>query len=151
MASVEQSIDVDVPVGIAYDQWTQFESFPDFMDGVESVQQLSDNRLRWKAEVAGATREWEAEITEQHADHRIAWKALDQHGPDGVVTFHRLDDAKTRVMVQMDYEPQGMKESVGSIIGLDSHSVKADLESFKHLIEKTGVASGGWPGEIDEK
>ncbi len=123
MTTIEQSIDIEVPVAVAYNQWTQFESFPQFMDGVERVDQKTDTQLHWVADIGGSTREWDAEITEQHPDHRVAWKALDQEGPDGVVTFHKLDDARTRVMVQMDYEPEGVKESVGSMVGLDDRRV----------------------------
>jgi uncharacterized membrane protein len=147
--TIEESIEIDVPVATAYNQWTQFESFPRFMDGVERVEQKDDTHLHWVAEVAGERREWDAEITEQHPDHRIAWKALDQSGPHGVVTFHKLGDTRTKVMVQMDYEPEGMKESVGSTVGLDSRRVKGDLESFKQLIESQGAESGAWRGDIE--
>jgi uncharacterized membrane protein len=149
MTTIEQSIDIEVPAAVAYNQWTQFESFPQFMDGIERVDQKTDTQLHWVAEIGGTKREWDAEITEQHPDHRVAWKALDQDGPDGVVTFHKLDDARTRVMVQMDYEPEGMKESVGSLVGLDDRRVKKDLEAFKELIEATGRESGGWRGNIE--
>ena len=149
MTTIEQSIDIDVPVSIAYNQWTQFESFPMFMDGVERVEQKSDTELHWVAEVAGTKREWDAKITEQHPDHRVAWKAVDQDGPDGVVTFHKLDDSRTRVMVQMDYQPDGIKESVGSVVGVDDRRVKKDLESFKEMIETSGRETGGWRGDIE--
>ena len=149
MTTIEQSIDIDVPVSVAYNQWTQFESFPMFMDGVERVEQKSDTELHWVAEVAGTKREWNAQITEQHPDHRVAWKAVDQNGPDGVVTFHKLDDSRTRVMVQMDYEPEGIKESVGSVVGADDRRVKKDLESFKELIETSGHETGAWRGNIE--
>ena len=149
MTTIEESIDIEVPVAVAYNQWTQFESFPSFMDGVERVEQKTDTQLHWVAEIAGTKREWDAEITEQHPDHRVAWKALEQDGPNGVVTFHKLAEARTRVMVQMDYEPEGIKESVGSMIGSDDRMVKADLESFKTMIESTGHESGGWRGNIE--
>ena len=149
MKTIEESIEVDVPVSTAYNQWTQFETFPKFMDGVDRVEQTDDTHLRWAAEVGGERREWDAEITEQHPDHRVAWKALDQDGPNGVVTFHKLDDARTKVMVQMDYEPEGMKESVGSMVGLDDRRVKKDLAAFKDLIEATGHETGGWRGNIE--
>ena len=150
MSRISETIDVGVPVRVAYDQWTQFESFPEFMDGVERVEQKGETRLRWVAEVGGDKREWEAEITEQHPDHRVAWKALNQEGPNGVVTFHRLDDSHTKVMVQMEYEPAGMKESVGSLVGFDSRRVKGDLESFKQFIESRGTATGAWRGNVEE-
>jgi uncharacterized membrane protein len=149
MKTIEESIEIEVPVSAAYNQWTQFESFPRFMDGVERVVQKDDTRLHWVADVGGETREWDAEITEQHPDHRVAWKALDQAGPNGVVTFHRLDDSRTKVMVQMEYEPEGIKESVGSAVGLDSHRVKGDLESFKDFIESRGAETGAWRGDVE--
>jgi uncharacterized membrane protein len=147
--TIEESIEVEVPVTTAYNQWTQFESFPRFMDGVERVEQKDDKRLHWVAEIGGEKREWEAEITEQHPDHRVAWKALDQYGPNGVVTFHKLDDSRSKVMVQMEYEPEGVKESVGSVVGFDSRRVKGDLESFKEFIESRGSETGAWRGEIE--
>jgi len=147
--TIEESIDIDVPVSVAYNQWTQFETFPAFMDGVERVEQKSDTELHWVAEIAGTKREWNAQITEQHPDHRVAWKALDQNGPDGVVTFHKLDDSRTRVMVQMDYEPDGLKESFGSMVGADERRVKKDLESFKKLIETNRHETGSWRGNIE--
>ena len=150
MKTIEESIEVEVPVTTAYNQWTQFETFPQFMDGVESVEQKDDKLLHWIADIGGEKREWDAEITEQHPDHRVAWKALDQDGPNGAVTFHKLDDSRSKIMVQMDYEPEGMKESVGSAVGLDSHRVKNDLESFKEFIESRGGETGAWRGKVKE-
>jgi uncharacterized membrane protein len=150
MKTIEESIEIEVPVSTVYNQWTQFESFPQFMDGIERVEQKGDTRLHWVAEIGGDKREWDAEITEQHPDHRVAWKAINQEGPNGVVTFHKLDDSHTKVMVQMEYEPEGMKESVGSAVGLDSHRVKGDLESFKDFIESRGVETGAWRGNVEE-
>jgi uncharacterized membrane protein len=149
MKTIEESIEIEVPVSTAYNQWTQFESFPRFMEGVERVEQQGDQRLHWVAEVGGDRREWDAEITEQHPDHRVAWKALDQEGPNGVVTFHKLDDSRTKVMVQLQYEPEGVKQSVGSFMGLDSHRVQGDLESFRDFIESRGGETGAWRGEIE--
>ena len=149
MKTIEETIEIDVPVSTAYNQWTQFETFPQFMKGVERVEQKDDKHLRWTAEIGGETREWDAEITEQHPDHRVAWKALDQDGPNGVVTFHKLDDSRTKLMVQMDYEPEGMKETVGSAVGVDSHRVKDDLESFKEFIESRGGETGAWRGDVE--
>ena len=149
MKTIEESIEVEVPVTTAYNQWTQFETFPQFMDGVESVEQKDDKLLHWVAEIGGEKREWDAEITEQHPDHRVAWKALDQDGPNGAVTFHKLDESRSKIMVQMDYEPEGMKESVGSAVGLDSRRVKGDLESFKEFIESRGGETGAWRGDIE--
>ena len=149
MSTIEESIDIDVPVSAAYSQWTQFETFPRFMEGIERVEQLDDTHLHWVAEVGGSRREWDAEITEQHPDERIAWKALGQEGPDGVVTFHRLADDRTRVMVQMEYEPHGLKETAGSMAGSDARRVRGDLESFKEYIEQRGAATGRWSGDVE--
>ena len=149
MSTIEESIDVEVPVSTAYGQWTQFESFPSFMDGIERVEQVDDTHLHWVAEVGGSRREWNAEITEQHPDERIAWRAVDQDGPDGVVTFHKLSDDATRVMVQMDYEPQGLKETAGAMVGSDARKVRGDLESFKEFIEQRGAPTGRWSGDVE--
>ena len=149
MATIEESIDVRVPVETAYNQWTQFEEFPTFMEGIEQVQQLDDTHLRWVADVGGNREEWEAEITEQHPDERVAWRATSGKGNAGVVTFHRLDDAQTRVMVQLDWEPEGVTERIGSTLGMDSRRVQGDLQRFKQLIEQRGAESGAWRGEVD--
>ena len=149
MKTIEESIDIAVPVSTAYNQWTQFESFPQFMEGVDRVEQKGDTALHWVADVGGQTREWDAEITEQHPDERIAWKAMGDEGPNGVVTFHELDDAHTKVMLQMAYEPEGAKESIGSAFGLDSRRVKSDLESFKEFIEERGGETGAWRGDVE--
>ena len=149
MTTVEQHIDIDVPVRVAYDQWTQFEEFPAFMDGIESVKQIDDTHLHWVAEVGGARREWDAEITEQHPDHRIAWRSTDGTDNAGVVTFHRLNDAQTRVMVQIDHEPEGLVEKAGSALGFDDRRVKGDLQRFKDLVEARGAPMGGWRGDVE--
>ena len=120
------------------------------MDGIERVEQRDDTHLRWVAEIGGDTREWDAEITEQHPDHRVAWRAVDQDGPHGVVTFHKLDDANTKVMVQMEYDPEGLTETVGSALGFDSRRVKGDLESFKEFIEGRAHETGAWRGNVEE-
>jgi len=148
MTTIEQHIDVDVPVRAAYDQWTQFEQFPQFMEGVESVTQIDDTHLRWVAEIAGARREWDAEITEQHPDHRVAWRSTDGKTNAGVVTFHRLEDAKTRVAVQMDYDPEGITEKAGSMLGFDDRRVKGDMKRFKELSEQRGAPTGSWRGDV---
>jgi len=148
MATIEQSIDVDVPVTTAYNQWTQFEQFPEFMEGVKSVRQLDDRHLRWHAEVAGRDKEWEAEITEQHPDERIAWRSTTGARNAGVVTFHHLSDTRTRIMLQLDYEPEGMTETVGDALGMMSTRVKGDLARFKTFIESRGRESGAWRGDI---
>jgi uncharacterized membrane protein len=149
MATIEESIEVDVPVTTAYNQWTQFEEFPQFMEGVESVKQIDDTHLRWIANIGGERRQWDAEITEQRPDERVAWKAIGGHGNSGVVTFHRLGDNRTRVMVQMEYETEGLKEQLGSALGADSRRVKGDLSRFKEFIESRGRETGAWRGEVD--
>jgi uncharacterized membrane protein len=148
---IEQSIDVDVPVRTAYDQWTQFEEFPRFMEGVEQVTQLDDRRLHWVAEIAGKRKEWDAEITEQTPDQRVAWTSTNGARNGGVVTFHRLDDRKTRIMVQMDVEPEGVVEAVGTALGVAERRVKGDMERFKEFIESRGQETGAWRGEIKQK
>jgi uncharacterized membrane protein len=149
MAKIEESIDVSVPVETVYNQWTQFEEFPDFMEGIERVKQLDDKRLHWVAEVGGTREEWDAEITEQKPDERIAWTATSGKGNAGVVTFQRLDPQQTRILVQLDWEPEGVRESIGSTLGMDSRRVQGDLERFKDLIEARGAESGAWRGEVD--
>jgi uncharacterized membrane protein len=150
MSTIEQSIDIDVPVRTAYDQWTQFEEFPTFMEGVESIVQLDDTHLHWVAEIAGVRREWDAEITEQHPDQRIAWTATDGARNAGVVTFHRISDECTRIMLQLDVEPQGLVERAGDALGIIRRRAEGDLGRFKNLIEGTGDASGAWRGEVDQ-
>ena len=149
MATIEESIDVNVPVSTAYNQWTQFEEFPQFMEGVESVQQIDDTHLLWTAEIGGTQEEWRAEISEQTPDQRIAWHATEGKTNAGVVTFHRIDDNTTRVMLQMDWEPEGMKESAGAALGMDDRRVKGDLERFKELVERRGTETGAWRGEVE--
>jgi uncharacterized membrane protein len=150
MATIEQSIDVEVPVRTAYDQWTQFEQFPQFMEGVEEVRQSGDTHTHWRTKVAGKEKEFDAVITEQTPDQRIAWTS--EGGPEhaGVVTFHRLGEAKTRVMLQMDYEPEGVAEKIGDALGLVERRVKGDLARFKELIESRGTATGAWRGQVDQ-
>ena len=150
MSEILESIDVDVPVRTAYDQWTQFEEFPRFMEGVESIRQLDETHLEWKAKVAGVTKEWRAEITEQTPDQRIAWQATDGARNAGVVTFHRLDDRRSRVTLQLDVEPEGPLESIGDAVGVLKRQVSGDLERFKEFIEERGVATGAWRGEVQQ-
>jgi uncharacterized membrane protein len=148
MATIERSVTVDVPVTTAYNQWTQFEEFPRFMEGVREVTQLDDKRLRWRAEVGGREKEWEAEITEQIPDDRIAWRSRDGARNSGVVTFHRLSDARTRIMLQLEYEPEGLVEHAADAVGVVNRRVEGDLERFKAFIEDRGRETGGWRGEI---
>lgn len=149
MASVVESIDVKVPVSTAYNQWTQFESFPQFMEGVESVTQKDDTHLHWIAEVGGQRKEWDAEISEQKADERVAWRSTSGAENAGVVTFHRIDDETTRVTLQMDVDPEGVVENVGTALGFLERRVKGDLERFKEFIESRGSETGAWRGEVE--
>ena len=149
MASVTESVDVDVDVSTAYNQWTQFESFPQFMNGVDDIQQVDPTRTRWTTSIAGVTREFDAEITEQHPDERIAWKSTDGTTHAGVVTFHRLGDQQTRVTAQIDWDPQGIVEKAGAAVGIDDRQVKGDLDRFKAFIEDTGRESGAWRGQVE--
>jgi uncharacterized membrane protein len=148
MARVQESIEVHVPVTTAYNQWTQFEEFPRFMEGVESVTQIDDTHLRWVAEVGGKRHEWEAEITEQKPDQRVAWRALEGHYNSGIVSFEPIDGSTTRVNVVLEHETEGMLETLGTALGADSRRVKGDLDRFKELIESRGVESGAWRGEV---
>ena len=150
MASVQKSIDVHVPVRTAYNQWTQFEEFPHFMQGVEEVRQLDDKRLHWKATIGGKAEEWDAAITEQVPDMRVAWTNTTGARNAGVVTFHRLDDTTTRVMLQLDYDPEGVVENVGDALGFVSRRVEGDLERFKEFVEARGQETGAWRGTIQQ-
>jgi uncharacterized membrane protein len=148
MSTIEQSVEVEAPLSTVYNQWTQFEEFPRFMQGVEEVRQLNDTHLHWVAEFGGSRHEWDAEITEQKPDARVAWRNTDGKDNAGVVTFHRLDDSRTRVMVQMDFVPEGIKEKLGDVLGAPDRRVKGDLENFKELIESRGAETGSWRGEV---
>jgi uncharacterized membrane protein len=148
MSTIEKSIEVDVPVRTAYDQWTQFESFPQFMEGVESVKQLDDRRLHWKAEIAGVTREWDAEIVDQTPDERITWRATDGTTNAGTVSFAAPEPTKTRVTLRLEYEPEGIVEKAGDVLNLVDHRAKADLDRFKQFIESRGQQTGAWRGEV---
>jgi len=149
MSTVETTIEVDVPVSTAYNQWTQFESFPHFMSGVAAVRQLDDLHNHWIIEVGGVRREFETVITEQLPDRLIRWQTV---GGDiqqaGNVSFERLDDRHTRVTVELAWEPQGLAETVGSAVGLDTMQVKADAARFKSFIEERNTETGAWRGEV---
>jgi len=149
MSTIEQSVDVEVPVSTAYNQWTQFEEFPRFMEGVERVEQVTDTRLHWVAQVAGVRREWDAEITEQAPDQRIAWKATSGAQNDGVVTFHRLDPGRTRIMLQLEFDPEGFVEKAGDALGLVRARTHGDLERFRDFIEARGRETGEWRGAVE--
>ena len=149
MSTHEESIDVDVPVSTVYNQWTQFETFPQFMDGVERIDQVDDTTTRWVTKIGGVQRDFDAEITEQSPDERVAWCSVDGSSHAGVVTFHRLGTAQTRVMLQMDFEPEGLVETAGDKLGVVGRRLKGDLERFKEFIESRGTETGAWRGDVD--
>jgi uncharacterized membrane protein len=148
MAHIEKSIEVNVPVRTAYNQWTQFEQFPRFMEGVEEVRQLDDKRLQWRARIAGKTEEWQAEIVEQTPDRVVAWRSTTGAENGGRVSFAPAGTNATRITLRMDYDPKGMVESAGDKLGLVSRRVEGDLERFKEFIEGRGAETGAWRGEI---
>ena len=148
MAKIEKDIIVDVPVSVAYNQWTQFESFPEFMEGVKEVVQLDEKRLRWSAEVKGKDEEWEAEITDQVPDRHIAWRSVTGAPNAGSVTFQPSGDGKTKVALELMYEPKDAAEKVGDALGFLERQVSADLERFKEFIESRGAPTGAWRGEV---
>ncbi len=149
MTQIIETIDVDVPVTTAYNQWTQFEEFPQFLEHVVSITQTTDTLTAWVVKVAGQTREFEAEITEQHPDERVAWNSTGgEVDHAGVVTFHKLSDTTSRVTVQLDWEPEGVLEKIGSVTGIPTHVVKDELGNFKTYIEAKGTADGAWRGDV---
>lgn len=148
MARIEKSIDIDCPLHQVYNQWTQFEEFPRFMEGVREVRQLDDTHLHWVAEVAGKDKEWDAEITEQVPDQVIAWRSIGGTANGGRVVFQALEPERTRVSLEMDYDPEGFLEAVGDVLGMTSRRVEGDLERFKAYIEGRGQATGEWRGEV---
>jgi len=150
LSTITESIDVDVDVTTAYNQWTQFESFPRFMEGVEAIRQVDDTHTHWVVSMAGIRREFDATITEQHPDERIAWRS--DEGPEhaGVVTFHRLSDATTRVTAQLDIDPDGFVEKAADKLGILNRRVKGDMTRFKEFIEtRDGNETGEWRGNVD--
>jgi uncharacterized membrane protein len=148
MATIEKTIEVYAPIRTAYNQWTQFEEFPTFMEGVKDVKQLDDTHLHWVAEIGGVREEWDAEITDQRPDERIAWMSTSGPANSGVVTFQRLDDEMTRIVVEMDWQPEGMRESAGAALGLDERRVEGDLQRFREIIERRGAETGAWRGDV---
>jgi uncharacterized membrane protein len=150
MSSITESIDVQSTVHTTYNQWTQFESFPEFMAGVEEVRQVSDTKTHWVTKIAGVTREFDATITEQLPDERVSWRSDSGPTHAGVITFHRLDDAHTRVTAQMDLDPEGFVENVADKLGVLNAQVKSDLKKFKEFIEsRGGRETGAWRGSVD--
>jgi uncharacterized membrane protein len=149
MSGVTEHIDVAVPIRAAYNQWTQFEEFPHFMEGVKEVRQLTDTMTHWTTEIAGVKREFDAQITEQIPDERVAWKSTNGTHHAGVITFHRLDDNHARVTAQMEFDPHGLVEQAGDKLGVVERRVKGDLQRFKSFIESRGGAeTGAWRGEV---
>jgi len=147
-SSIEESIDLNVPVSTAYNQWTQFEEFPRFMASVQEVKQVDNTHLHWRAKVAGMHKEWDAEITEQIPDARIAWRSTNGVHNEGVVTFHKLGDNRTKVMLKLDYDPETLGEKVGDALGGVKLAAKSNLKRFKHLVEGRGVETGAWRGSV---
>ncbi|MER7705729.1 SRPBCC family protein [Kitasatospora sp. NPDC097605] len=149
MSMVKESVDVDVPLHAAYDQWTLFEEFPRFMEGVDAVTQLDDRHNHWRTSIGGVTREFDTEIVDQLPDERIAWRTVDGDvDQKGVVSFQRIDAAHTRVSLAIDFRPEGMAEKAGAALGMVDRRVKGDLRRFKDFIEERGRAEGGWRGRI---
>jgi uncharacterized membrane protein len=148
MADLDESIEVDVPVSTAYNQWTQFEAFPSFMENVESVKQIDDTHLHWVVEIGGRRHEWDAEITYQDPDKHIAWRATDGKNNTGSVRFEPRGADRSKITVRMTYEAEGLTESLGSAVGVDERGVKTDLERFKELVESRGGETGAWRGEV---
>lgn len=149
MNTVSSDIDIDLPVSTVYNQWTQFESFPAFMSGVDEVRQLSDTTLNWRVHVGGVEREYVAEITEQIPDERIAWKSVTAPQQAGVVTFHRLNDGRSRVRLELEWDPQGFAEHLGAVLQLDDAQVARDLREFARLLEANGFETGAWRETVD--
>jgi uncharacterized membrane protein len=148
MSFIEKSIELRVPVRTAYNQWTQFEEFPTFMEGVKTVRQIDDRRLQWRANIAGKDQEWNAEITEQTPDERIAWGSRGGAMNAGMVTFHRLSDVTSKLILQLEYHPQGFVEKLGDAMGFVAQRVHSDLKRFKTFIESRGQETDAWRGTI---
>ncbi|MBA4147852.1 MAG: SRPBCC family protein [Verrucomicrobia bacterium] len=148
METIEKSIDVNAPIRAVYNQWTQFEEFPRFMDGIDQVQQLDNVRLHWKATVAGKTKEWDSEIVEQTPDKIISWRSIAGASNSGTVRFEAVDANTTKVLLNLNYEPESATEKVGGALGVASGKVEGDLKRFKEFIEQRGAETGGWRGEI---
>ncbi|MDB6022365.1 MAG: cyclase/dehydrase, partial [Pedosphaera sp.] len=151
MESVEKSIEVEAPIKEVYNQWTEFERFPEFMEGVEEVRQLDDGRLHWVAEIGGKKKEWDAEIYEQIPDHRIAWRSTSGTRNGGAVDLLPKDAGRTRVTLKMDYEPEGVFEHLGDALDMVTERVEGDLERFKEFIQARGTETGSGLGGINEE
>jgi uncharacterized membrane protein len=146
---IEKSVQVNCPVDVVYNQWTQFEDFPQFMAGVKEVKQIDDTHVRWHAEIWGKDKEWDAEITEQVPDQHIAWRSISGDAPNaGAVRFEPLSNDSTRVHLTMEYEPEGAMESIGDALGAMDRRVQSTVDDFKEFIESRGRATGAWRGEV---
>ena len=150
MSQIIETLEVDVPVRVAYDQWTQFESFPKFMEGIERVVQVDDTTLEWTASVAGQVKHWRAEITEQRPNEVVAWRSTEGARNDGAVSFEPLGVDRTRLELQLEVEPEGVVEKAGDALGVVERRVRGDLERFKAFIESRGQATGAWRGTVDD-
>ncbi|WP_042366368.1 SRPBCC family protein [Streptacidiphilus neutrinimicus] len=149
MSKVQESIDVDVPITTAYNQWTQFEDFPNFMDGVEEITQIDDRHNHWRTKVAGATREFDTEIVDQVPDDHVTWRTTSGDVKQtGMVSFQPIDATHTRVMLAMDFQPEGITEKAADLTGMLDRQVKGDLKRFKHFIEERGMETGGYRGHL---
>jgi uncharacterized membrane protein len=148
MVSVIKSVDVEAPLSTVYNQWTQFEEFPQFMGGVDQITQIDETHTHWVTSIGGQRREFDTEITEQHPDERVAWKSTDGTTHAGVITFHRLGDTTTRITAQIDWQPAGLVEKAGAVLNFDDRQVSSDLDRFKQFIESRGSESGGWRGDV---
>src|SRR3954465_10965995 len=151
MTKVQKSVEVAVPVRTAYDQWTQFEEFPQFMSGVQQVEQLDERTMRWVAEIAGVRRQWIATVLEQVPDEKVAWAATEGATNAGAVTFEPLGADRTRVNLVLDYEPEGLVEKAGDALNIVDRQASGDLERFKSFIEARGTETGGWRGEVTDE
>ncbi|MGJ7441788.1 SRPBCC family protein [Aquipuribacter sp. MA13-6] len=149
MDTITSVIEVDVPLQTAYDQWTQFEDFPRFMSGVETITQLDDRRTHWVMKIAGVSREFDAEVLVQRPDQGVSWRSTDGPTHAGRVTFVRLDDTRTEVTLAMDWQPEGLVEKAGDALGIVESQAKKDLQGFKQFIEERGTATGSWRGDVD--
>ena len=148
MSRITEEIDIDVPVRVAYDQWTQFESFPRFMEGIDRVVQLDDTTLEWTATIAGAQKRWRAEILEQRPDQLVAWRSIDGARNNGSVRFEAVSPRRTRIALTLDIEPEGPIETAGDALGIVERRIKGDLERFRDFIESNGQPTGGWRGVV---
>ena len=148
MEVIEKTIELDVPIEVVYNQWTQFEEFPQFMEGIKEVRQIDDKHLHWKARIGGQDKEWDTEIEQQIPDQVIAWHSTSGASNAGRVRFDKAPGGKTKLTLELGYEPEGLVENVGSALGLVSSRIQGDLERFRDFIEKRGRESGGWRGQI---